>query len=462
MSSSTSTPQGAGVTQKDTSPAELRRVMVAAGVGTALEWYDLFVYGLASALVFGPLFFPAQDQMTGVLESFTAFGVGFLARPFGGLLFGHFGDRWGRKPMLVATLVLVGCSTFLIGLLPTYQQAGIWAPSMLIVLRLLQGLGAGAEYSGAMVMAVEFAPEGKRGFYGAIATMGTTVGLALAAGTFWLLGTMAKGDLLTWGWRIPFLLSALLLALGLYVRARIDETPVFKEARRRYPAFKIPALEAIRRHPRNFLVVMGARFAENGLGYLYPVFGVSYLINTLHVSHGLSILSVIAGSIALALGVMFFARLSDRIGRRPVNIFGALFSAGAIFPFFLLAQTRDPLLIILAFVIAMGVGVGAMFGPQAAYFAELFGPRLRYSGFAFARELGAILAGGPAPLIAGLLVTWMDGRPWGVCLYVIILCAISAFAVWCGPETYKSDIRADDAQDSVQDAAVPPLLHHPV
>lgn len=437
-------------------------MMLAAGIGATLEWYDLFVYGLASALVFGPLFFPAQDHMTGVLESFAAFGVGFLARPFGGLLFGHLGDRLGRKPMLVATLLLVGCSTFLIGLLPTYGQAGIWAPSMLIALRLLQGLGAGAEYSGAMVMAVEFAPEGKRGFCGAIATMGTTIGLALAAGTFWLLGAMAKDDMLAWGWRIPFLLSALLLALGLYVRARIDETPVFQEVTRLHPVFKFPALEALRRHPRNFLVVMGARFAENGLGYLYPVFGVSYLVNTLHIPNGLSILGVIAGSLALAAGVLFFARLSDRIGRRPVNIFGALFSAGAIFPFFLLVQTRNPLLIILAFVTAMGVGVGAMFGPQAAYFAELFGPRLRYSGFSLARELGSILAGGPAPLIAGLLVAGMGGRPWGVCLYVIMLCAITALAVWYGPETHTSDIRTDASKDDVQDMKVPPLLHHPV
>jgi MFS family permease len=332
---------------------------------------------------------------------------------------------------------------------------------MLIGLRLAQGFGAGAEYGGAMVMAVEFAPEGKRGLYGAFAPMGAQIGMGLAAATFWLMEAMPKEDLLSWGWRIPFLFSLLLLALGVHIRAKLSETPVFQQAGAR-PALKIPAVEAIRRSPRNFLVVVGARFAENALGYLYPVFGVSYLTATLHVSRDLSIMGVISGSVALTLSTLFFARLSDRIGRRPVYIFGALFSAACAFPFFLLTQSRDPLLIAVAFCLVLGLGIGAMAGPQGTYFAELFEPRLRYSGFSFAREVGSILAGGPAPLIAGLLVTWMDGRPWGVCLYVIILCAITAFAVWCGPETYKSDIRADDAQDSVQAAAVPFLLHHPV
>jgi MHS family shikimate/dehydroshikimate transporter-like MFS transporter len=332
-------------------------------------------------------------------------------------------------------------------LLPTYAQAGVWAPIMLLVLRLAQGFGAGAEYGGAVVMAVEFAPPGKRGLYGAFAPMGTQVGSALAAGAFWLVGNMAKDDMLSWGWRIPFLTSILLLGLGVYIRAKVSETPVFQEARARRPPLKLPALEAVRRSPRNFFVVVGARLAENALGYLYPVFGVSYLINNLHVPRNVAIMGVIAGSMALIIGAAGFAALSDHIGRRPVYIFGALFSAACAFPFFLAAQTGNPVLIVLAFVIEMGIGSGAMFGPQAVYFAELFGPRLRYSGFAFARELGSIIAGGPAPLIAGLLVAWMAGAPWGVCLYVITLSLITAFAVWCGPETYKSDISEDDVQD---------------
>ena len=438
---------GESVDANAPSPARLRHVLLSAGIGSALEWYDFYIYGLASALVFGPLFFPKFDSTVGTLASFATFAVGFLARPFGGLFFGHFGDRWGRKPILVATLLLVGGSTFAIGLLPTYSQVGAWAPVLLLILRLAQGFGAGAEYGGAVVMAVEFAPPGRRGLYGAFAPMGTQVGSALAAGAFWLVGNMAQDPMLAWGWRIPFLTSILLLGLGVYIRAKVSETPVFQAARAKHPPLKLPALEAVRRNPRNFLVVVGARLAENALGYLYPVFGVSYLVNNLHVDRNVTIVGVIAGSCALVMGALGFAALSDRIGRRPVYIFGALFSAACAFPFFLAAQTGNPVLIVLAFVIEMGIGSGAMFGPQAVYFAELFGPRLRYSGFAFARELGSIIAGGPAPLIAGLLVVEASGAPWGVCLYVIMLSLITAFAVWCGPETYRSDIRQDDVQD---------------
>ena len=416
------------------SPAALRHVLLAAGIGSALEWYDFFIYGTAAALVFGPLFFPRYDPSIGTLAAFATFAVGFLARPFGGLFFGHFGDRMGRKPMLVATLLLVGGSTFLIGLLPTYNQAGIWAPILLLLLRLAQGFGAGAEYSGAVVMAVEFAPAGRRGLYGAIAPMGTQVGNALAAGAFLVVGAMAKDQMLAWGWRIPFLMSLLLLGLGVYIRARVSETPVFQTARAKWPPLKLPVVEVVRRNPRNFVVVVGARLAENALGYLYPVFGLAYLINTLHVPRNTAILGVILGTAALICGLVGFASLSDRIGRRLVYMFGALFSAAFAFPFFLLAETRNPVLIALAFAIEMGIGSGAMFGP-----------RLRYSGFAFARELGSIISGGPAPLIAGLLTAWMAGAPWGVCLYAIALSLITAFAVWCGPETFKSDIHAGES-----------------
>jgi MFS family permease len=437
--------------------ARLRQVLLAAAVGSALEWYDFFLYGAASALVFGPLFFPQYDPVVGRLASFVTFGVGFLARPFGGLFFGHFGDRWGRKPMLVATLLLVGGSTFAIGLLPTYAQAGIWAPLLLLLLRLIQGFGAGAEYGGAVVMAVEFAPPGRRGLYGAFAPMGTQVGNALAAGAFLAVGMLDKGALLSWGWRLPFLVSLLLLGLGLYIRARISETPVFQAARARRAPPKLPAVEAFSSNPRNFWVVVGARLAENGLGYLYPVFGLSYLVDTLHVARDVAIMGVILGSFALVLGLMFFAAASDRIGRRPVYIFGALFSAAWAVPFFLLAQTRNPALILLAFMVQMGIGTGAMFGPQAVYFAELFPPRLRYSGFAFARELGSILAGGPAPFLAALLVEMMAGAPWGVALYAILLSLVTALSVWCGPETYQSDIAAEEAEPLSPRQAVPPL-----
>ncbi len=442
-------------------PTRLRHVMLAAGIGSALEWYDFFIYGMASALVFGPLFFPKYDATIGTMAAFATFAVGFLARPFGGLFFGHFGDRWGRKPMLVATLLLVGGSTFAIGLLPTYDQVGIWAPLMLLGLRLLQGFGAGAEYGGAVVMSVEFAPPGRRGLYGAFAPMGTTAGNALAGGVFWLVTSYSGPHLLTWGWRVPFLVSILLLGLGVYIRSKISETPVFAEARRRKKPLKLPALEAVRRSPRNFFVVVGARLAENALGYLYPVFGLSYVINDLGMPRDVAITGVILGNVALVCGLVFFAWLSDRVGRRPVYIFGALFSAAVAFPFFLLVGTREPLLIYLAFIIEMGIGSGAMFGPQAVYFAELFGPRLRYSGFAFARELGSIIAGGPAPFIAAVLVSLMAGAPWGVACYAIALSLVTAFAVWCGPETYRTDISADDVEDGRDEEPAPTILLNP-
>ena len=429
------------------SASKLRHVMMASAVGSALEWYDFFIYGTASALVFGELFFPKYDDNVGTLAAYATFAVGFLARPFGGLFFGHFGDRMGRKPMLVATILLVGGGTFLIGCLPTYASIGIWAPILLLLMRLLQGFGAGAEYGGAVILAVEFAPPGKRGLYGSFAPIGVTVGNLLAAGVFYLVTMMSKDDLLSWGWRIPFLISLLLLGLGVYIRAKVSETPIFTEVGAKRPPLKAPVIEAVRRHPRNFLVVIGARLAENGLGYLFPVFGLGYVINTLHMPKEVAITGVMLGNAAEIVGILFFSWLSDKVGRRPVYMGGALFSAAFAFPFFLLTNTLNPSLIALAFILVMGIGSAAMFGPQAAYFAELFGPRLRYSGFAFARELGSILAGGPSPLIAAALVGYMAGAPWGVACYVILLSLITALAVWWGPETNNSDLADDSAQE---------------
>jgi metabolite-proton symporter len=435
-------------------PRNVTHVLLASAIGSALEWYDFFIYGTAAALVFGELFFPKYDAFVGQLAAFATFGVGFLARPLGGLFFGHFGDRMGRKPMLVATLILVGGGTFLIGLLPTYDSIGMWAPVLLLLLRLVQGFGAGAEYGGAVILAVEYAPPGKRGLYGSFAPIGVTVGNLVAAGVFYLVTMLPRDDLHAWGWRIPFLISLLLLGLGVYIRAKVQETPVFTEVSEQQPRLKAPVIEAIRRHPRNFLVVIGARLAENGLGYLFPVFGLSYIINTLHLPRETAITGVMLGNAAEIVGIFVFAWLSDHVGRRPVYMGGAIFSALFAFPFFLLADTRDPVLISVAFMLVMGIGGGAMFGSQAAYFSELFGPRLRYSGFAFARELGSILAGGPAPFIAALLVGLMEGAPWGVACYVIFLSAVTAFSVWCGPETHQDDITTETPGDAVLRPAV--------
>lgn len=431
------------------------RVILAASIGSALEWYDFFLYGTAAALVFGELFFPKSDPVVGTLLSFLTFGVGFVVRPLGGLLFGVLGDRYGRKPVLVATLLMIGIGTTAIGFLPTYTQVGIWAPVLLVAMRVIQGLGAGAEYGGAVIYLVENAPARHRGFWGGFAPLGVSVGNLLAAGAFALVTMLPREDLLSWGWRLPFLASFVLILVGIFVRMRINETPVYTEAV--LAGGKVesnPAMEALRRHPRNFFVVLGARMAENGLGYFFPVFGLSYVITTVGVpkSEALSAL-MLAFTIEL-FAILGFAALSDRIGRRPVYMFGALAGVALAFPFFWMVGTKQWILIALAFILARAVVTAAMFGPQAAYFAELFPPQRRFAGFAFARELGSLLAGGPAPFVATALVA-AYGSWWPVACYAIFLSMCTVIAVWIGPETYREDITTDAVTEDVVPAGLP-------
>ena len=425
------------------------RVILAASVGSALEWYDFFLYGTAAALVFGELFFPKSDPVVGTLLAFLTFGVGFVVRPLGGILFGIMGDRFGRKPVLVATLLMIGVGTTLIGLLPTYAQIGYWAPALLVAMRVVQGLGAGAEYGGAVIFLVENAPPKHRGFWGSFAPLGVSVGNLLAAGAFALVTLLPREDLMSWGWRLPFLASFLLIMIGIYVRLKITETPVFTEAVvARGKIERNPAMEALKRHPRNFFVVLGARLAENGLGYLFPVFGLSYVVTTLGVPRADALSALMLAFVIELFTIMGFAALSDRIGRRPVYMFGALAGIVWAFPFFLLVGTKEWIWIAVAFIGARAVVTAAMFGPQAAYFAELFPPQRRFAGFAFARELGSLLAGGPAPFLAAALVAW-SGSWWPVACYAAFLAACTAFAIWCGPETYEESITVDNTTDGV-------------
>jgi metabolite-proton symporter len=417
--------------------AQLSRVALASAVGSALEWYDYFIYGTAAALVFNHTFFPNLSAFAGTLAAFATFGVGFVIRPFGGAFFGNLGDRIGRKPVLIITILLVGGGTFLIGLLPSYNTIGIWAPILLVFLRLLQGFGAGAEYGGAVVFAVEYAPPHRRGFFGSWAPMGVSVGLLVSNGVFALVSLLPHAQFMAWGWRIPFLFSIVLIGFGTYIRMRVMETPVFKTLMEEKKTVKAPIWHAIRNHPRSFLVILGARLAENGLGYLFPVFGLSYVANHLHVPREEALLGIILSTVLEIIVVGLSSILSDRIGRRPVYMGAALFCAFFAFPFFWLLNTGNIALIWIALIVANGIGVGAMFGPQAAYFAELFNTHARYSGFAFARECGSIIAGGPAPFIATVLVALFAGAPWGVAVYIIVLALITAIAVYCGPETYR-------------------------
>jgi len=408
--------------------------------------------------VFGELFFPKSDPLVGTLLSFLTFGVGFVVRPLGGILFGIMGDRYGRKPVLVATLLMIGAGTTAIGLLPTYATVGYWAPIMLVALRVLQGLGAGAEYGGAVIYLVENAPARHRGFWGGFAPLGVSVGNLLAAGAFALVTMLPRDQLMAWGWRLPFLASFLLIVVGLIVRLRVSETPVFTEGVvARGKIERNPAMAALRRQPRNFLVVLGARMAENGLGYLFPVFGLSYLVNTLGVARSEALSALMLAFVVELFAILGFAALSDRIGRRPVYLFGALAGVVLAFPFFWLVGTGEWVWIAVAFILARAVITAAMFGPQAAYFAELFPPQRRFAGFAFARELGSLLAGGPAPFLATALVAWAGGGYWPVACYAIVLAGITAIAIWCGPETYEENISIDNTSDATIAATAVPL-----
>jgi metabolite-proton symporter len=431
------------------------RVILAASVGSALEWYDFFLYGTAAALVFGELFFPKSDPVVGTLLSFLTFGVGFVVRPIGGILFGIMGDRYGRKPVLVATLLMIGIGTTFIGLLPTYNQIGIWAPLLLVAMRVVQGLGAGAEYGGAVIYLVENAPAKHRGFWGGFAPLGVSVGNLLAAGAFALVTMLPREDLMNWGWRLPFLASFLLILVGIYVRLRVSETPVYTEAVvERGKVEKNPAMEALRHHPRNFLVVLGARMAENGLGYFFPVFGLSYVITTLGVPRSEALSALMLAFTVELFAILGWAALSDRIGRRPVYMFGALAGVALSFPFFWMVGTKEWIWIALAFILARAVVTAAMFGPQAAYFAELFPPQRRFAGFAFARELGSLLAGGPAPFVAAALVA-AYGSWWPVACYAMFLSLCTVIAIWIGPETYREDIAAETVGQDELPVAVP-------
>lgn len=430
-------------TESKQQPSSLARVAFASGIGSCLEWYDFFIYGTAAAVVFNVLFFPDLDPATGTLVAFATFGVGFLVRPLGGLFFGHFGDRIGRKNVLIATLVLVGGATFLIGFIPTYSSIGIAAPILLVLLRLIQGFGAGAEYTGAVIYAVEHAPPGRRGWFGSWSPMGVSLGTLMAAGVFALVSSLPEEQFLTWGWRVPFWVSIVLVGIGLYLRLHLSESPVFEQARQRRDVLRSPIGHAIRTQPRSFVVVIGARFAENGLGYLFPTWSISYLSTQLGYPRTTALVAVTIATCAQLVMVPVWSILSDRIGRKPVYAGAAIFCILFAFPYFLLLDTRSTPLVIFAMAAAVGIGVAGMFGPQAAYFTELFGPRVRYSGFAFARELGSILAGGPAPFIASLLLVWTGGTPWAVAGYMVLLAAVTALAVLWGPETYRTDILAE-------------------
>ena len=425
--------------------SSITRIAAASFIGTAIEFYDFFLYGIAAALVFNNLFFPTFDPLVGTLAAFATFAVGFISRPLGGIVFGHFGDRLGRRSMLVLTLLIMGIATAAIGLLPTYAQAGVLAPLLLVVLRFLQGIGLGGEWGGAVLMAVEHAPKHKRGFYGSFPQIGGPVGLVLANLAFAIVATLPEAALLTWGWRIPFLLSLVLVLVGLVVRQAIPESPAFLTLKHSRARSTAPVLDAIRQFPRQILLTMGASAALVAFIYIATTFVLSYATQALGLPRQMVLNAVIVGAAVQVVGVPVFGALSDRLGRRPVFLFGAIFGTLMAFPFFWLIDTRRPELLVLALILGT-VGPAAMFGPQASFFAELFGTHVRYSGASLGYQLAAVLAGGLTPFIATALLASANGSPTPVALYMIAIGAVSIVSVWLAAETRGRDLyRVGDA-----------------
>jgi MHS family shikimate/dehydroshikimate transporter-like MFS transporter len=424
--------------------SSITQVALASFIGTAIEWYDFFIYGTAAALLFNKLFFPAFDSKVGTLLAFATYAVGFVARPLGGIVFGHYGDKVGRKTMLSLSLLIMGVATCLIGVLPTYDSLGIGAAILLVVLRLFQGFGLGGEWGGAVLMAVEHAPKNRRGFYGSWPQMGVPAGLLLANGVFFLFSSrLSNEQMLAWGWRVPFLLSALLVVVGLFIRLRLAESPAFAKVKETGKEAKMPLIEVLVHHPKSVLLAMGARLAENGFFYILTVFVLSYGTGHLEVSRDTLLTGVLIASACHLFALPLFGMLSDRLGRRPVYMMGAVFSALFAFPFFWMLDTREPVMIWLAITLGVAVGHAAMYGPQASFFSELFGTRVRYSGASLGYQLASVIAGGLSPLIATELLILSGGSPRPVAIYLIGLSIITLVSVFLAAETFKQDIAAD-------------------
>jgi metabolite-proton symporter len=410
-----------------------RRAVFASTIGTSIEWYDFFLYGTAAALIFPKLFFPGSEPFVGTLQSFTTQFVGFAARPIGGAIFGHFGDRIGRKATLVTTLLLMGIATFLIGCLPGHATLGVLAPVLLVLLRIAQGIGVGGEWGGSVLLSMEWGTRERRGLMASMPQLGVPIGLLLSTGVFKLMAAIAGDSFDDWGWRVPFLLSIVLVGIGLYVRLRVLESPEFNEMRQRDEVVRMPVWEAIRRHPREILTAALVRMSEQAPFYLFITFVLTYGTKKLGLSQNtLLSYTMVAAAVGLV-SVPLFGWLSDRIGRRLVYGIGIVGIAVYAFPYFGLLNTKTPALVLLAIVLSL-VFHDIQYGPQAALIAESFGGNVRYSGAGIGYHLASVIAGGPAPLIATAILQHTGSSTW-ISLYLIGCAVVAMIALIAMPRT---------------------------
>jgi MFS transporter, MHS family, shikimate and dehydroshikimate transport protein len=420
---------------------EHTKVAIASFIGTTIEWYDFYLYGTAAALVFPVLFFPNFDPIYGTMAAFGSYAAGFIARPLGSMVFGHYGDKLGRKKMLMISLILMGLATFLMGLIPSYQSIGLLAPLLISLLRVIQGFAVGGEWGAAVVMAVEHAPPGKRGLYGSFPQMGVPAGLLISTLVFSLVSnSMSNDTFLSWGWRIPFLCSAVLIMIGILVRLKVSESPVFLEAAEKKQQEERPVLTVLREQKKPLLLTIGMKLLQNALFYIYTVFVLSYIVNTLNLDRSVGLNAVMISSV-IGLGTLpLWSYLSDKIGRKPVYLFGTIASTLFVLPFFWLMDSGSVLLITIGIVIGLNVLHDAVYGPQAVYYSELFGTKVRLSGASIGYQVGAILAGGFSPIIATWLLAKFEGESWPICLYLIALGVISIVSTLFARETYRDSL----------------------
>ena len=406
---------------------QLLRAVIASTVGTTIEWYDFFLYSLASGLVFAKLYFPKDDPLTGTLNAFAIYAVGFIARPIGAAIFGHYGDRIGRKSTLIATLLLMGVATFLVALVPTYDSIGIWGAVILTVLRFVQGIGVGGEWGGSVLLSMEWAKSNRhRGFLASWPQFGVPCGLFLANLAVLAFSQMSGDAFLGWGWRIPFALSAVLVAVGLWVRLAVLETPVFRRLTIENKIERTPMLEVIRKQPKEIILSALARLAEQTPFYIFTAFVFAYGTGTLKVPRDFLVTAVLTASVVSFFSIPICGHLSDRIGRRKMYLIGVVTTGIFGFVYFSLLDTLAPTLIFLAIVLSL-IPHDMLYGPQAALIAESFTPRLRYSGASMGYQLASIIAGGPAPLIATALFAQFKSG-YAIAGYILLCSVVSLFA----------------------------------